>query len=88
MPRNALSSEAPLPMSAITEQSISSDWNTNRLGARLGVDVASAATAGALTCPVITVIDRYASYKLPLMHPHASKRETEIRKEKLTGSIL
>ncbi|RAH52961.1 cystathionine beta-l [Aspergillus piperis CBS 112811] len=48
----------PLPMSAITEQSISSDWNTNRLGARLGVDVASAATAGALTCPVITVIDR------------------------------
>ncbi|BCR99100.1 uncharacterized protein AKAW2_40783S [Aspergillus luchuensis] len=58
MPRNALSSEAPLPMSAITEQSISSDWNTNRLGARLGVDVASAATAGALTCPVITVIDR------------------------------
>ncbi|TPR07142.1 Sugar (and other) transporter family protein [Aspergillus niger] len=58
MPRNALSSEAPLPMSAITEQSISSDWNTNRLGARLGVDIASAATAGALTCPVITVIDR------------------------------
>ncbi|KAL4869399.1 hypothetical protein BDV12DRAFT_168083 [Aspergillus spectabilis] len=33
-------------------------WNTNRLGARLGVDVVSAATAGALTCPVITVIDR------------------------------
>ncbi|KAL4918660.1 Cys/Met metabolism PLP-dependent enzyme-domain-containing protein [Aspergillus aurantiobrunneus] len=33
-------------------------WNTNRLGARFGVDVVSAATAGALTCPVITVIDR------------------------------
>ncbi|KAL6233199.1 hypothetical protein BDW75DRAFT_215716 [Aspergillus navahoensis] len=33
-------------------------WNTNRLGARFGVDIVSAATAGALTCPVITVIDR------------------------------
>ncbi|KAL5335165.1 hypothetical protein BJX70DRAFT_332106 [Aspergillus crustosus] len=33
-------------------------WNTNNLGARLGVDVVSAAAAGALTCPVITVIDR------------------------------
>ncbi|KAL4942068.1 hypothetical protein BDV06DRAFT_222487 [Aspergillus oleicola] len=33
-------------------------WNTNRLGARLGADVVSAAAAGALTCPVITVIDR------------------------------
>ncbi|KAL4812675.1 Cys/Met metabolism PLP-dependent enzyme-domain-containing protein [Aspergillus spinulosporus] len=32
--------------------------NTNRLGARFGVDIVSAATAGALTCPVITVIDR------------------------------
>ncbi|OOF91332.1 hypothetical protein ASPCADRAFT_211164 [Aspergillus carbonarius ITEM 5010] len=58
MPRNALSPEAPLTMSTISEQAISTEWNTNRLGARLGVDVASAATAGALTCPVITVIDR------------------------------
>ncbi|KAL4976594.1 hypothetical protein BDW66DRAFT_51207 [Aspergillus desertorum] len=33
-------------------------WNTTRLGARFGVDIVSAATAGALTCPVITVIDR------------------------------
>ncbi|KAL4738868.1 Cys/Met metabolism PLP-dependent enzyme-domain-containing protein [Aspergillus similis] len=33
-------------------------WNTNRLGARFGIDIVSAATAGALTCPVITVIDR------------------------------
>lgn len=33
-------------------------WNTNRLASRLGVDAASAATAGILTCPVITVIDR------------------------------
>ncbi|KAJ5731176.1 uncharacterized protein N7483_005684 [Penicillium malachiteum] len=33
-------------------------WNTKDLGLRLGVDVASAATAGALTCPLITIIDR------------------------------
>ncbi|PWY75550.1 hypothetical protein BO70DRAFT_388782 [Aspergillus heteromorphus CBS 117.55] len=52
-----LSEEAPLRMSAISERTVS-DWNTSRLGTRLGVDVASAATAGALTCPVITVIDR------------------------------
>ncbi|RDW67175.1 uncharacterized protein DSM5745_09041 [Aspergillus mulundensis] len=36
----------------------SKSWNTNRLGARFGVDIVSAATAGALTCPIITVIDR------------------------------
>ncbi|PYH47192.1 uncharacterized protein BP01DRAFT_228388 [Aspergillus saccharolyticus JOP 1030-1] len=63
MTRSALSPPAPssLPMSAITERSMSpttTKWNTDRLGMRLGVDVASAATAGALTCPVITVIDR------------------------------
>ncbi|KAJ5156770.1 hypothetical protein N7492_009573 [Penicillium capsulatum] len=33
-------------------------WNQKDLGLRLGVDVASAATAGALTCPLITIIDR------------------------------
>ncbi|KAJ5675697.1 hypothetical protein N7462_008594 [Penicillium macrosclerotiorum] len=33
-------------------------WNKNDLGLRLGVDVASAAAAGALTCPLITIIDR------------------------------
>ncbi|RMJ28680.1 hypothetical protein PHISP_00429 [Aspergillus sp. HF37] len=33
-------------------------WNTRRLAPRLGVDVASAVTAGALTCPLITIIDR------------------------------
>ncbi|RAH51054.1 uncharacterized protein BO95DRAFT_350709 [Aspergillus brunneoviolaceus CBS 621.78] len=64
MTRSALAPEAPssLPtsMSAISERSPVSTtrWNTDRLGTRLGVDIASAATAGALTCPVITVIDR------------------------------
>lgn len=33
-------------------------WNTKDLGLRLGADVASAAAAGALTCPLITIIDR------------------------------
>lgn len=48
-----LSPDAALPIPSRDKK-----WNTNRLGARLGVDVVSAATAGALTCPVITVIDR------------------------------
>ncbi|KAF2762929.1 hypothetical protein EJ05DRAFT_433082 [Pseudovirgaria hyperparasitica] len=33
-------------------------WNTKNLGLRLGVDLASAATAGALVAPLITIIDR------------------------------
>ncbi|KAL2832456.1 cystathionine beta-l [Aspergillus cavernicola] len=57
MPR-ALSQDAAL--TTLPGPAVSSDkkWNTNRLGARLGADVVSAAAAGALTCPVITVIDR------------------------------
>lgn len=43
-----------------------SSWNTRQLGTRFGVDIASAATAGALTCPAITVIDRYP---LSLLEP-------------------
>lgn len=55
-------------MTALSERPTLSSrkWNTDRLGARLGVDVASAATAGLLTCPVITVIDRY-------LHPNKLK---------------
>lgn len=37
---------------------VASSWNTKDLGLRLGVDVVSAASAGALTCPLITIIDR------------------------------
>ncbi|KAJ5804841.1 hypothetical protein N7474_010728 [Penicillium riverlandense] len=33
-------------------------WNSKDIGLRLGVDVASAMSAGALTCPLITIIDR------------------------------
>ncbi|KAJ5295129.1 hypothetical protein PENANT_c035G08207 [Penicillium antarcticum] len=49
-------------MSTVKQSSVArstpSTWNTKDLGKRLGVDVASAATAGALTCPLITIIDR------------------------------
>ena len=37
---------------------VASSYNTKDLGLRLGVDVVSAASAGALTCPLITIIDR------------------------------
>ncbi|KAF4158932.1 hypothetical protein CNMCM6936_001087 [Aspergillus lentulus] len=74
MPRNALTPDGPVtipgpaaerplkPSTAPTASAsvtASSKWNTDKLGMRLGVDIASAMTAGALTCPVITVIDRY-----------------------------
>lgn len=58
MPSNAVSNDPALSMSAMKERS-PTPRNTKRLGMRFGVDIASAATAGALTCPVITVIDRY-----------------------------
>jgi hypothetical protein len=35
------------------------EWNTRSLGLRFGADFASAAVAGALICPIITIIDRY-----------------------------
>lgn len=41
-----------------SQQKPAQAWNTRNLGLRLGVDVASAASAGALTCPLITIIDR------------------------------
>lgn len=41
-----------------SQRPVTRPWNTKDLGKRLGVDLASAATAGALTCPLITIIDR------------------------------
>ena len=51
---------APITSSKVvpTAAKVDSTWKTQDLGFRLGVDVASAATAGALTCPLITIIDR------------------------------
>ncbi|WEW59345.1 hypothetical protein PRK78_004815 [Emydomyces testavorans] len=38
--------------------STSKKWNTDSLGTRLAVDAASATTAAALICPIVTIIDR------------------------------
>ena len=61
MPRNDLRSNSGsnVNMATLSEHSLSSQtWNTRRLGQRLGVDIASAVAAGALTCPLVTIIDR------------------------------
>ena len=70
MNRDAVVHDTILTMATVKEQgqecqgqapskrSTASTWNTKDLGKRIGVDVASAATAGALTCPLITIIDR------------------------------
>ncbi|PLN76947.1 hypothetical protein BDW42DRAFT_177724 [Aspergillus taichungensis] len=50
-----LAHESPVPVPGVSPKKA---WNTDRLAMRFGVDVTSAAIAGALTCPVITVIDR------------------------------
>jgi hypothetical protein len=34
------------------------DWNTSKLGLRIGVDALSAGAAGALVAPIITMIDK------------------------------
>ncbi|KAL1856793.1 hypothetical protein Plec18167_005202 [Paecilomyces lecythidis] len=48
-------------VAAVSDRTVSTStkaWNTDSLGLRLGVDTASAAAAGALICPLITIIDR------------------------------
>lgn len=75
MSRDAVAQDASLPMAAIDRpvapttkapvavpppKNPTSAWNTKDLALRLGVDVASAGSAGALTCPLITIIDRFA----------------------------
>jgi hypothetical protein len=47
------------PVAVSSSKKPASTWNTKDLALRLGVDVASAASAGALTCPLITIIDRF-----------------------------
>lgn len=48
---------APCPK-VVSAPAVAQTWDTRDLGLRLGVDVVSAASAGALTCPLITIIDR------------------------------
>ncbi|GAD94398.1 hypothetical protein ANI_1_1084124 [Paecilomyces variotii No. 5] len=48
-------------VAAVSDRTVSTStkaWNTNSLALRLGVDTASAGAAGALICPLITIIDR------------------------------
>jgi len=40
------------------KESGTTEWNTKNLGRRLAVDAASAATAGGLVAPIITMIDK------------------------------
>ncbi|KAL7911625.1 hypothetical protein GGI35DRAFT_295015 [Trichoderma velutinum] len=49
----------PIAMTSTSAQSKpQSKWNTDRLAQRLGADATSAACAGALIAPIITIIDR------------------------------
>lgn len=49
-------------------------WNTHRLGWRVGADFSSAACAGVLVAPFITIIDRYE----PLFF-HTARCSTDIK---------
>lgn len=51
-------SDRPLTKSSASETKSNNQWNTDKLGLRLGVDTLSATLAGALTCPIVTIIDR------------------------------
>ncbi|KAJ5170608.1 uncharacterized protein N7500_003391 [Penicillium coprophilum] len=67
MNRDGVAQDTIFPMATIKQEQpqerqatrlTASTWNTKDMSKRLGVDVISAATAGALTCPLITIIDR------------------------------
>lgn len=51
-------SKPTIPSPAMTHDASTSAWNTNKLGLRLGSDALSAAAAGALVAPIITMIDK------------------------------
>ncbi|KAL5091197.1 hypothetical protein Trisim1_003169 [Trichoderma cf. simile WF8] len=48
----------PIAMTSASQSQPQSKWNTDRLAWRLGADATSAACAGALIAPIITIIDR------------------------------
>lgn len=48
----------PIAMISASQSQPQSKWNTDRLVWRLGADATSAACAGALIAPIITIIDR------------------------------
>ncbi|PCG90736.1 Hypothetical protein PENO1_063420 [Penicillium occitanis (nom. inval.)] len=53
---------AAVPAIPIPTTKSDKQWNTRSLGLRFAVDAASAAVAGALICPIITIIDRYVRF--------------------------
>ncbi|KAH0526857.1 hypothetical protein TsFJ059_010130 [Trichoderma semiorbis] len=48
----------PIAITSTSQSHPQSKWNTDRLAWRLGADATSAACAGALIAPIITIIDR------------------------------
>lgn len=59
----AVSAGAAAPAASVTSSAVAvltkqPTWNTKNLASRLGADAVSAACAGALIAPVITIIDR------------------------------
>ncbi len=46
--------ETPLPSKAKVKQ----EWNTSKLGLRVGFDILAAGAAGILVAPIITMIDK------------------------------
>jgi len=61
----------PSNVAAVQEKEMKQQWNTKNLTQRLAVDVGSAAAAGSLIAPIVSMIDRAiienASGKRPLM---------------------
>lgn len=59
VPTSVLSLNSKPPTTQIASKRT---WNTENLGLRLSSDLLSAASAGALVAPVISIIDRYAVF--------------------------
>jgi len=67
------------------------EWNTKNLGSRLAADGASAAAAGALVAPIITMIDKCVNRTivlvLVLLHVSTNRTQSHHR-ERLRKAIL
>lgn len=57
-PANAARPANPAMSNKDTPVATQPDWNTSKLGLRVGVDALSAGAAGALVAPIITMIDK------------------------------
>ncbi|EEA24536.1 hypothetical protein TMatcc_007640 [Talaromyces marneffei ATCC 18224] len=76
--------QAGVPAIPIPTTKSGKQWNTRSLGLRFAADAASAAVAGALICPIITIIDRAiiekASKGISIKHTLSSCLRDMIRK--------